>query len=115
MDVVVTVTMAARLGGQTFIFSDCCSDAQHDPCQCQGLGKTSFGTNHQDFSFISYLAPIVQMRELRETCPGLLPTDAWKPEPVAHVGGSVFGISQPLQSGDLAQDEKCSQVSHVFR
>lgn len=31
--------MAARLGGQAFVFSDCCSDAQHDPYQSQALGK----------------------------------------------------------------------------
>lgn len=45
-----------------------------------------FGVSPQGFSFISYLAPIVQRRELRETCPGSAPTDAWKPEPVAHMG-----------------------------
>lgn len=45
-----------------------------------------FGVNHPGFPFISYLTPIVQMRELRETCPGSAPTDAWKPEPVAHTG-----------------------------
>lgn len=85
MDALVAVTMAARLGGQAFIFSDGCSDAQHDPCQVRPLVK-GFGVNHRGFSFISYLTPIVQMRELRETCPGSAPTDAWKPEPVACVG-----------------------------
>lgn len=39
MDALVAMTTAAGLGGQAFIFSGCCSDAQHDPCQSQALGK----------------------------------------------------------------------------
>lgn len=67
------------------MFSDCCSDAQHDACQSQALGKVLWG-EPSGLSFISYPAPIVQRRELRETCPGSTPTDAWKQEPVAHMG-----------------------------
>lgn len=102
MDALVAVSMAARLGGQAFIFSDCCSDAQHDPCQVRRLVK-GFGVNHRGFSFISYLAPIVQRRELRETCPGSAPTDAWKPDLLPVWGVCLWSLSTSVvQSGDLA-------------
>lgn len=85
MDALVAMTMAARLGGRAFIFSDGCSDTQHVPCQSQALGKVLWD-EPWGFFFKRCLAPIVQMRELRETCPGSAPTDAWKLEPVARVG-----------------------------